>query len=132
MLCSRANCCSKGCNRRLQVSLRHKTKTLISNCRSAFARCFHPMDPDEGASEWLQKKNGGGFVRPTMTDRPRTNRSTSAFCGLQKLSADSSPASRPSLRPLPMTTNLCDGSYAGDGFPKTGFDFSHSATVSSC
>ncbi len=128
----RPNSCSKAENRRQQAFLRHKTAARFSNFRSALPRCFHPMDPDEGASEWQRTRNGRGFVRPTMMDRASASRSTRAFCGLQKLSADSLLARRPSLRPPPMTTNHSHGRYVGDRFPKTVFDFSLSATVSSC
>jgi hypothetical protein len=90
------------------------------------------MAPDEGILEWRRKRNGWAFIRPTTTARAQANRSTRAFCGLQKRSADSLPASRPSLRPPPMTTNRGNDSVVRNGFPNTGPGRSEAATFSSC
>lgn len=93
-------------NRRQQASLRSATTARLSDFRSALRRCFSFDGPDEGASEWRRKeRDGKDIVRPMTTDRVPVSRLIRAFCGLQKLSADSSPANRLGLRPLPMTTN---------------------------
>src|SRR6266851_8692068 len=70
-----------------------------------FLVVFRSMDLTREASEWRPKRKTKGIVWPTTTDRAPVSRLTRAFCGLQKLSADSSPASRPGLRPPPMTTS---------------------------
>jgi hypothetical protein len=45
-------------SRRLQAFLRRKSMSGISDFRCGFPRCFHPTDPDEGASAWQRKRNG--------------------------------------------------------------------------
>lgn len=117
--------------RRLQAFLRRKSMMRISDFRRGFPRCFHPMDPDEGASAWQRKRNGRDLVRPTTTDRLTGCLSILESCGLRKPSADSLLAHRPRLRPLPMTTNRGNDSVR-NGFPKTGLGLSEAATFSSC
>src|SRR5216683_7205123 len=81
-------------DRQQQVSLRSATTARLSDFRSPLPRCFSFDGPDEGASEWRRKKKRKGIVRLTTTDRAPVSRLTRAFCGLQKLSADSSHTSR--------------------------------------
>jgi len=109
--------------RRMQAFLRRKSMTRIFDFRHLIPRCFHPMDPDEGASAWQRKRNGRGLVRPTTTDRTAASRSIPAFGGLPKPSADSLLARRVGLRPPPMTTNHGDDRNVGNRFPKTGLGF---------
>jgi hypothetical protein len=92
-------------NRRQQAFLRCATKARISDFRSTLTRCCSFDGPREGASEWRRKRKAKGPVRPMTTDRAPISRLTRAFCGLQKLSADSLLANRLSRRPSPMTTN---------------------------
>jgi hypothetical protein len=94
-----------GRNRRQQVSLPSVTIARRSDFHSPLPQCCSFDGPDEGASEWRRKRKARGFVRPMTTDRAPVSRSIRAFSGLQKPSADSSLASRPSLQPPPMTTN---------------------------
>ena len=108
-------------SRRMQAFLRCKSMLRISDFRRAFPRCFHPMDPDEGASAWQRKRNGRGLVRPTTMDRSAASPSIPAFGGLPKPSADSLRARRVSLRSLPMTMNHGGDSNVGNGFPKFRF-----------
>ena len=100
--------------------------------RRGFPRCFHPMDPDEGASAWRRKTNRMGLVRPTTTDRTAASPSIPAFGGLQKPSADSLRARRVSLRPPPMTMNHGGDSNVGSRCPKLGWGFLKSTACSSC
>jgi hypothetical protein len=53
--------------RRSQAFLRRKSMMRISDFRRGFPRCFHPMDPDEGASAWQRKRNGRDLVLLTTT-----------------------------------------------------------------
>jgi hypothetical protein len=107
----------------MQAFLRRKSMTRISDFRHVIPHCFHPMDPDEGASAWQRKRNGRGLVRPTTTDRPAASPSILAFGGLPKQSADSLLEHRVSLRSPPMTTNHGDDSNVGNRFQKLGSDF---------
>jgi hypothetical protein len=114
------NSCSKGCKPPpASISTPQDDGSRLSSSRFLVAFC--PMDPDEGASVWRRKRKRKGFVRPTTTDRAPVYRSTRVFCGLQKLSADSLPASRPDLQPPPMTTS--HGHYR-DRFFSYGFIYS--------
>ena len=113
----------EGAIRRSQAFLRRKSMMRISDFRRGFPRCFYPMDPDEGASAWQRKRNGRDLVRPTTTDRLTAYLSILESCGLLKPSVDSLLAHRPSLWPLPMTTNRGDDSNVGNGSPKLGLAF---------
>jgi hypothetical protein len=119
-------------SRRMQAFLRRKSMTRISDFSHGILGCFHPMDPDEGASVWQRKRNRRAPVRPTTTDRTAASLSIPAFCGLQKPSADSLLARRVSLRSPPMTINPADDSNVGNVLPKTGLGFSEPVTFSSC
>src|SRR4030088_1365480 len=108
--------------------------TGISDFRCGAPRCFHPMDPCEGASAWqrMRKRNGRDLVRPTTTDRLTACHSILESCGLLKASGDSLLAHGPSLGPLPTTTNRGNDRVVRNGFPKTGLGSSEAATFSSC
>jgi hypothetical protein len=58
----------EGVIRRSQAFLRRKSVTGISDFRRGSPRCFHPMDPDEGASVWQGKRNSRDLVRPGRPD----------------------------------------------------------------
>ena len=122
---------SETVNRRPQPFLRHHTSNRFFGFHPEFPCCSDPMDSDEGILEWRRKRNGRTFIRPTTTARAQASRSTHAFCGSQKLSADSLPASRPRLRPPPMITNRGNDSVVRNGFPKTRPGRSEAATFSS-
>jgi hypothetical protein len=110
-------------SRRMQAFLRCKSMLRISDFRCMFPRCFHPMNPEEGASAWQRKRNGRGLVRPTTTDRSAASPSIPAFGGLPKPSADSLRARRISLRPPPMKMNHGGDSNVENGCRKLGWVF---------
>src|SRR5207253_5760068 len=100
--------------RRLQAFLRHNAMSRISDFRRGIPRCFHPMDPGEGAAARQRKRRG--LVRPTTTDCPAASSLIPAFGGLPTALADSLLVRRVSLRPPPMTMNDGDDSHVGNGF----------------
>jgi hypothetical protein len=79
-----------------------------------------------------EEEVGRGLVRPTTRDRLTTYLSIPESCGLLQPSVDSLLAHRPSLWPLPMTTNRGNDGVVRNGFRKTGLGLSEAATVSSC
>ena len=122
----------EGVDRRMQAFIRRKSMMRISDFRLGLPRCFHPMDPGDGASAWQRKKNGSGLVRPTTMDRTAASPSIPVFGGSLKPSAGSLLVHRPSFPPLPMTTNRGNDSVIRTGLPETGFGLSEVTTFSSC
>jgi hypothetical protein len=110
---------------RPQPFLRRNSVARISDFRTGIPGCFHPMDPDEGASAWQRDRRGVVWQRQQIA-RCRTPRSPhSAYCRSHRPTACSR---RTSFRRPLITMNHGDDGHNGNGFSKTGLGSRESAT----